>query len=206
MKGLSGKEWVLLSEMIKPEEDAVPELGDVVAQILANRGKDQSILDLRLKRLLPPHRIPNIVLAVERIKKAIDRRERIVLFGDYDVDGITGTALLYRFLKNFPITVVPLLPSRQSGYGLNKRLVDKLSHYTELNKPDNSFLRHKVFGVRAEGSDKGLRNKSPFGKVGTQRNNNLKGYNLFFGAKDKRTRQGLKTLHSPKAVPDGGSR
>jgi single-stranded-DNA-specific exonuclease len=132
MKGLSGKEWVLLSEMIKPEEDAVPELGDVVAQILANRGKDQSILDLRLKRLLPPHRIPNIVLAVERIKKAIDRRERIVLFGDYDVDGITGTALLYRFLKNFPITVVPLLPSRQSGYGLNKRLVDKLSHYADL--------------------------------------------------------------------------
>jgi single-stranded-DNA-specific exonuclease len=35
-------------------------------------------------------------------------------------------------LKNFPITVVPLLPSRQSGYGLNKRLVDKLSHYADL--------------------------------------------------------------------------
>jgi single-stranded-DNA-specific exonuclease len=132
MKGLSGKEWVLLSEIIKPEEDVVSELGEVVAQILANRGQDQSILDLRLKRLLPPHHIPNIDLAVERIKKAIDRRERIVLFGDYDVDGITGTALLYRFLKNFPITVVPLLPSRQSGYGLNKRLVDKLSHYADL--------------------------------------------------------------------------
>jgi single-stranded-DNA-specific exonuclease RecJ len=89
-------------------------------------------LDLRLKKLLPPHHIPNIDPAVERIKKAIDRRERIVLFGDYDVDGITGTALLYRFLKNFPITVVPLLPSRQSGYGLNKRLINKLSHYADL--------------------------------------------------------------------------
>lgn len=77
-------------------------------------------MDLRLKRLLSPHNIPNIDLVVERIKKAIDRRERVVLFGDYDVDGITGTVLLYRFLKNFPITVVPLLPSRQSGYGLNK--------------------------------------------------------------------------------------
>jgi len=132
MKGLSGKEWVLLSEIIKPEEDVVSELGEVVAQILANRGKDQSILDLRLRRLLPPHHIPNIDLTVERIKKAIVRGERIVLFGDYDVDGITGTALLYRFLKNFPITVVPLLPSRQSGYGLNKRLVDKLSHYADL--------------------------------------------------------------------------
>ncbi len=132
MKGLSGKEWVLLSEIIKPEEDVVSELGEVVAQILANRGKDQSILDLRLKRLLPPHHIPNIDLTVERIKKAIVRGERIVLFGDYDVDGITGTALLYRFLKNFPISVVPLLPSRQSGYGLNKRLVDKLSHYADL--------------------------------------------------------------------------
>jgi single-stranded-DNA-specific exonuclease len=132
MKGLSGKEWVLLSEMIKPEEDVVSELGEVVAQILANRGQDQSILDLRLKKLLPPHHIPNIDLVVERIKRAIVRRERIVLFGDYDVDGITGTALLYRFLKNFPITVVPLLPSRQSGYGLNKRLINKLSHYADL--------------------------------------------------------------------------
>jgi len=132
MKGLSGKEWVLLSEIIKPEEDVVSELGEVVAQILANRGKDQSILDLRLRRLLPPHHIPNIDLTVERIKKAIVRGERIVLFGDYDVDGITGTALLYRFLKNFPITVVPLLPSRQSGYGLNKRLINKLSHYADL--------------------------------------------------------------------------
>jgi len=60
MKGLSGKEWVLLSEIIKPEEEVVSELGEVVAQILANRGQDQSILDLRLKRLLPPHHIPNI--------------------------------------------------------------------------------------------------------------------------------------------------
>jgi hypothetical protein len=39
MKGLSGKEWVLLSEIIKPEEDVVSELGEVVAQILANRGR-----------------------------------------------------------------------------------------------------------------------------------------------------------------------
>ncbi len=132
MKGLSGKKWVILSEIVKPDEEAVSELGDIVAQILANRGKDKSILDLRLKRLLPPHHIPNIELAVERIKEAIVRRERVVLFGDYDVDGITGTALLYKFLKNFPIVTVPIVPSRQSGYGLNRRLVNKLSKYADL--------------------------------------------------------------------------
>ncbi|WP_448587710.1 single-stranded-DNA-specific exonuclease RecJ [Thermocrinis sp.] len=132
MKGLSNKEWVVLSEAIKPEENVVLSLGPVVAQILANRGMDESALDLKLKNLLPPHSIPNLSLAVERIKQAILKKERILLFGDYDVDGITGTALLYRFLKSLGAVVIPVIPSRQSGYGLNRRLVDKFSMYADL--------------------------------------------------------------------------
>ena len=132
MKGLSGRKWILLSEIVKPEKDKVLSLGPVVAQILANRGSDESVLDLKLKNLSPPYRIPNLNQAVERIKESILKKERIILFGDYDVDGITGTALLYKFLKTAGATAIPVLPSRQSGYGLNKKLVDKFSKYADL--------------------------------------------------------------------------
>ncbi|WP_448583620.1 single-stranded-DNA-specific exonuclease RecJ [Thermocrinis sp.] len=132
MKGLSGRRWILLSEIIKPEEDKILSLGSVVAQILANRGLDESALDLKLKNLSLPYHIPNLSQAVERIKEAILRKEKIILFGDYDVDGITGTALLYKFLKTAGATVIPIIPSRQSGYGLNKKLVDKFSKYADL--------------------------------------------------------------------------
>ena len=132
MRGLSGKSWVVLSELIKPEANKILSLGPVVAQILANRGADESALDLRLKNLYPPYSIPNLNRAVDRIKRSILKKEKIILFGDYDVDGITGIALLYKFLKAAGAAAIPVVPSRQSGYGLNKKLVDKFSKYADL--------------------------------------------------------------------------
>ncbi len=132
MKGISGKEWVLLSERIKPGEELLAKLGAFKAQILANRGYDERYLDTRLKNLLSPKCIPNIERAVEWIVEAVKRGKRVVLFGDYDVDGITGTALLYDFLKKAGAKVVPLLPSRKRGYGLTRELVSKLERYADL--------------------------------------------------------------------------
>lgn len=57
--------------------------------------------------------------AIERIKKAIENRERIVIFGDYDVDGISGTAILVHVLRALGAEVSYRLPDRQDGYGLN---------------------------------------------------------------------------------------
>lgn len=132
MKGVSGKEWVILSESIKPEEGLSERLGPIKAQILVNRNYSYENLENRLSKLLPPSDIPNIQQAVELISEHVKRGSRIVIFGDYDVDGITGTAILYDLLRQAKARVLPLLPSRRMGYGLTRELVVKLSRYADL--------------------------------------------------------------------------
>jgi len=131
MKGISGREWVLLSDLIRPSEELLKH-GEVIAQVLANRNFDEHALDLKLKDLLPPELIPNMEEAVYRITKSVKDGKRIILYGDYDVDGITGSALLYDFLKTAGAKVSVVLPTRKTGYGLNKELVELFSRYGEL--------------------------------------------------------------------------
>lgn len=65
--------------------------------------------------------------AVERIQRAIDSYERIAVFGDYDADGVTATALLYDFLAKREADVVYYIPQREGeGYGLHRDSVEKL--------------------------------------------------------------------------------
>ena len=66
-------------------------------------------------------------IAVQRVHKAIDNGEKIVVFGDYDVDGIMSTALICQYLESVGADVVPLLPKRDStGYGLVRASVDEI--------------------------------------------------------------------------------
>jgi len=132
MKGISGRNWFLLSEIIEPQKELKEKYGPLIAQLLANRNVDDRVLDTRLKNLLPYHLIPNIEHAVERIIKSIKKGERIIIYGDYDVDGITGSALLYDFLKKAGARVCCTLPTRQTGYGLRKDLVDTFAKYAQL--------------------------------------------------------------------------
>ena len=132
MRGVSGKKWVLLSELITPDELLSNKLGYIKAQLLANRRVDESILESKLKNLLPPFHIPNILEAVNLISDFVRAGKRIVIFGDYDVDGVTGTAILYDLLKRAGARVLPMLPSRKKGYGLTKDLVRKLNAYADL--------------------------------------------------------------------------
>ena len=68
--------------------------------------------------------------AAERINQAIENAERIAVFGDYDVDGVTATALMYLFLQNSGADVVCSLPARESsGYGISKEAIDNLKKY-----------------------------------------------------------------------------
>ena len=65
--------------------------------------------------------------ACERILRAIDEGETIVVFGDYDVDGVTATALLYQHLKGMGAAVKCMLPSREGdGYGLSKNAIQSI--------------------------------------------------------------------------------
>src|SRR5437763_1641172 len=96
-----------------------------VASLLCRRGIGSSaeaglFLDPRLKTLGDPFLLPNLRAAVERLLLAIDRQERIVLYGDYDVDGVTSLALFSRVLAAYGASVAAFLPSRiDEGYGLS---------------------------------------------------------------------------------------
>jgi single-stranded-DNA-specific exonuclease len=96
-----------------------------IAELLKRKGftsaeEVNAFLDPRLRSLSNPFLLPNMAAAVERIVQAIDRRERIVLFGDYDVDGVTSLALLAGLLRSYGVTPELFLPLRmEEGYGLS---------------------------------------------------------------------------------------
>ena len=135
MRGVSGKRWILLYTEVKPKEETVQRFGRVFAQILANRGFEDSVellLEPKLSRIPGYSQIPGVEEAARRIKRAVERGEKIILFGDYDVDGITGTSILYTVLKRAGAKVYPVLPNRQTGYGLNRELISVFEKYGEL--------------------------------------------------------------------------
>jgi single-stranded-DNA-specific exonuclease len=75
-----------------------------------------------------PSLLPNMDTAVERIVRAVKEEERVAIFGDYDVDGITSTALLARALRaalGDHDRVITRLPTRREGYGLNQDAIDE---------------------------------------------------------------------------------
>ncbi len=74
-----------------------------------------------------PFEIKDMDKAVERITKAVDNFERICVYGDYDADGVTSTALLYSYLEAIDANVMYYIPSREDeGYGLNCNAIDYL--------------------------------------------------------------------------------
>lgn len=86
----------------------------------------QAFLNPRLRSLSDPFLLPNMAVAVARIFEAIDRGERIVLFGDYDVDGVTSLALLAEMLRAYGATPELFLPLRmEEGYGLSPESVER---------------------------------------------------------------------------------
>ncbi len=90
--------------------------------------------------LSDPYQLLDMDKAVARIRQALEKGETIVIYGDYDVDGVTATALLYEQLKGLGGSVKCMLPSREGdGYGLSKRAIDKIHEkgYTLIVTVDN---------------------------------------------------------------------
>jgi len=106
----------------------------IIAQILANR----NILDLEsahrylspsLNDLYSPFLMMDMKKGVSRLLKAIHEQEEIVIYGDYDADGITSVAILYKFIKTLTPHVAYYIPDRiNEGYGLKKTAVDKFKN------------------------------------------------------------------------------
>ena len=79
------------------------------------------------EELTDPMLLTDMDKACARILQAIDNEETIVVFGDYDVDGVTATALLYQHLKGMGANVKCMLPSREGdGYGLSKNAIQSI--------------------------------------------------------------------------------
>ena len=107
-------------------------ISNITAQILANKKLD----DEQIKVFLEPTRsnfynpflMPDMEFAVDRIIQAIKNKEKIVIYGDYDVDGITSTTVLKRFLEERGINVGYYIPNRlKEGYGLNKNAIKQIA-------------------------------------------------------------------------------
>ena len=108
-------------------------IGDLTAQILANK----ELADEQIRIFLEPTRndfydpfmMPDMEKAVNRILKAIENKEKVVIYGDYDVDGITSTTVLKKFLEERGLKTGYYIPNRlKEGYGLN---IDSIKQIAE---------------------------------------------------------------------------
>jgi single-stranded-DNA-specific exonuclease len=106
----------------------------LLAQCLLNRGHSvperiTHFLEPRLKNLSDPFLLPDMAVAVERLFQARENKEPVVIFGDYDVDGVTSTALLLEVLKRLGWAAEYYLPNRMDeGYGLSREAVANCLH------------------------------------------------------------------------------
>lgn len=128
-RSASGLSWVhRLSERDENVALAIAQnhgLPDIVARVLAGRGIDSDaclgFLDPTIRDLLPdPASLTDMEKAAERLGRAVERRERVAIFGDYDVDGAASSALMKRFLGHYGIETEIYIPDRIfEGYGPN---------------------------------------------------------------------------------------
>lgn len=104
-------------------------ISSVTAQMLINRNvltmnEAEIFLKCSFEFLHSPHLMKDMDKAVNRIRGAIEKKEKIVIYGDYDVDGISGVALLVSVLKRLKSNVSYYIPNRlEEGYGLNKSAI-----------------------------------------------------------------------------------
>ena len=107
-------------------------LHPLIARLMVNRGitdpvTARSFLSSDLSGLSDPRIFTDMEKAVRRIRDAVSAREKIVVYGDYDVDGVTGAAILFLALKDLGATVECYIPDRMTeGYGLNSGAIRKL--------------------------------------------------------------------------------
>src|SRR4030042_3965332 len=106
----------------------------ILATLLIQRGIDpydkaKSFFRPDLKDLYDPFLMNDMEKAVERLKDAIDNREKIMVYGDYDVDGTTSVAMVYSFLRKYHDKLDYYIPDRYAeGYGISYKAIDYAHH------------------------------------------------------------------------------
>lgn len=113
------------------------EMNPVLCQLLVQRGittkiEAEKFFSPSLKDLHNPFLMPDMDKAVERIEKALGEKQRIMIYGDYDVDGTTAVALMYKFLRRFTTNLDYYIPDRyDEGYGISEQGIN-YAHETDV--------------------------------------------------------------------------
>ena len=129
---MASKRWIVASPISDSARAALRDYPFIVAQLLFARGLGdaadaQRFFSAQLAQPDDPFLITGLGEAVDRLQSAIKNNERIAVYGDYDTDGVTATALLVQVLTALGATVQPYIPNRyDEGYGLNTEALNTL--------------------------------------------------------------------------------
>jgi len=127
--GFLDYQWDILSQYrpVSPSvEKALQDYPPILRQLLFNRNiytpeAAEAFLNPSLDKAHEPWLMKGMAIAVDRIRFALQHNEKIAIYGDYDVDGVSGTALLFDYLKNLGCNVRPYIPNRfEEGYGVRR--------------------------------------------------------------------------------------
>lgn len=108
-------------------------ISPILGQLLVDRGITDTqqagkFFRPQLSDLLDPFLFRDMEVAVRRINEALGRKEKIMVYGDYDVDGVTAVALVYKFLQKYSNSIEYYIPDRyEEGYGVSKQGIDYAS-------------------------------------------------------------------------------
>ncbi len=131
------KKWNILSDSLSVSDvnklAKEQKISPVVAALLLNRGINSenfsSFFSNSINNLYNPNLLKDMDKAVLRINKAISEKEKITIYGDYDVDGITSVAMLFKYLKSRGAVCNYYIPEREGeGYGLNCDAIKKIKN------------------------------------------------------------------------------
>ncbi|MFA6422366.1 MAG: single-stranded-DNA-specific exonuclease RecJ [Candidatus Buchananbacteria bacterium] len=124
------KIWQLLPRVNQEFIDQFPEINNITLQLLHNRGLKTSkeIEDFLFpnydQQIFDPYLFKDMEKAVDRLIVALHKKQKILVYGDYDADGVCSTSILYATLNSLGLEVDTYIPFRESeGYGLNKKIV-----------------------------------------------------------------------------------
>ena len=128
------KQWFVKPKISEELINKFPEINPVILQLLAQRdlntqaGIDEFLFPDYSQDIHDPYLFTHMATAVARIYLALARRERAVIYGDYDADGVCGSAILAKTLKKIGLDFEVYLPSRElEGYGLNQKAINELA-------------------------------------------------------------------------------
>lgn len=153
---LTGKVW-----LVKIPETTYRGYSDVLSRLLINRcipeSEVEDFINPTLKNLMPdPYLLKDMERSVQKIAKCINDNERIVIIGDYDVDGVTSTALLINYFRaigfrNFDYYI----PHRvEDGYGINEHIINRFSDVKNIITADNgSTAKAALKSAKEKGID-----------------------------------------------------